>query len=916
MAKRYGSSLLLVLLCLVLCAAPARAAWVKDGVVLSAQPFNQSQPKLAVGEDGAPVVIWQDYRNGTDWNIYVNKIGPDGTIYGGAEGLPICTAPGDQFDYDLIPDGTGGGIAVWSDYRDGDGNSDIYAQRVSGEGIPQWTNDGVPICTTANSHNWPRIVTDGAGGAIIAWSDYRDGQWDIYAQRITGEGEVLWPTDGVPVDLALGDQYSAEIVPDGSGGAILAWVDTRNGDGDLYAQRIDGAGNVLWVDAVPICLASGYPGNPDIVAASGGGAYVAWGDYRNGFGDIFVQKIDQDGLVAWQTDGIALCPESWNKYSPRIVEDGSGGVIVAWYDQRNYYEVYAQRMDAEGNSLWSQYGVLVFPSYGDGDIRLVSDGSGGAIAALDIYYDEMEPSDIYAQKMDQNGNVLWGTNGAAVCLAENSQYAPVLVPDGFGGAILAWEDYRANDGSPDIYCQRVGSSGLWGSPEPKIVSCLDVPMDQGGWVRIKTRASALDAAGETGSAIMGYNVWRMIGSGGGPMAVSAGAATPGAANAPAIDRSKLAALLADPATANGVRVSGPEAVSLGLPPAEWESVGFWFATRDTLYSVVVPTKNDSTAAGVPLEYFIVTAHLSTAGMFVVSALDSGYSVDNLPPGMTPGFAGAEVESPPGLALSWNPNDAPDLWKYDVHRGDDESFVPDQSNQIGTTDGTMIVDGSWVKAYMYFYKLVAVDRHGNTSVPALLRPQDIKVGTTLASFAAALSGAAVEISWTLTEAGADARFVVLRSAAATGAGFEELASPQISRSGLSFSMADRGVEPGTTYRYRVNVVDEAGSRTLFETEAISTPAMPLTLNQNHPNPFNPSTTIGYYLPVDATVTLDVYDTSGRLVARLLNGAKQAKGTHSVAWRGLDAQGRQSSSGVYFYRLTSGKETISKKMVLLR
>jgi hypothetical protein len=218
--------------------------------------------------------------------------------------------------------------------------------------------------------------------------------------------------------------------------------------------------------------------------------------------------------------------------------------------------------------------------------------------------------------------------------------------------------------------------------------------------------------------------------------------------------------------------------------------------------------------------------------------------------------------------------------------------------------------------MYFYKLVAVDRHGNTSVPALLRPQDIKVGTTLASFAAALSGAAVEISWTLTEAGADARFVVLRSAAATGAGFEELASPQISRSGLSFSMADRGVEPGTTYRYRVNVVDEAGSRTLFETEAISTPAMPLTLNQNHPNPFNPSTTIGYYLPVDATVTLDVYDTSGRLVARLLNGAKQAKGTHSVAWRGLDAQGRQSSSGVYFYRLTSGKETISKKMVLLR
>jgi flagellar hook assembly protein FlgD len=93
-------------------------------------------------------------------------------------------------------------------------------------------------------------------------------------------------------------------------------------------------------------------------------------------------------------------------------------------------------------------------------------------------------------------------------------------------------------------------------------------------------------------------------------------------------------------------------------------------------------------------------------------------------------------------------------------------------------------------------------------------------------------------------------------------------------------------------------------------------MPLTLNQNHPNPFNPSTTISYYLPAASEVTLDVYDSSGRLVSRLVDGATQERGTHEVAWRGVDTAGRQASSGVYFYRLVSGKETISKKMVLLR
>jgi hypothetical protein len=130
------------------------------------------------------------------------------------------------------------------------------------------------------------------------------------------------------------------------------------------------------------------------------------------------------------------------------------------------------------------------------------------------------------------------------------------------------------------------------------------------------------------------------------------------------------------------------------------------------------------------------------------------------------------------------------------------------------------------------------------------------------------------------------------------------------------MSDCDVEPGMTYRYRVSVVEASGLRTLFETEEISTPEMPLSLHQNHPNPFNPSTTISYYLPASSPVRLEVYDTAGRLVSRLIDGVVEERGTHSIGWRGLDGSGRSVSSGVYFYRLTVGKETISKKMVLLR
>jgi flagellar hook assembly protein FlgD len=104
--------------------------------------------------------------------------------------------------------------------------------------------------------------------------------------------------------------------------------------------------------------------------------------------------------------------------------------------------------------------------------------------------------------------------------------------------------------------------------------------------------------------------------------------------------------------------------------------------------------------------------------------------------------------------------------------------------------------------------------------------------------------------------------------------------------------------------------------LLETGAISTQPVPMALYQNHPNPFNPSTEIRFYLPAEGEVTLDVYDVSGGMVARLIDRRTMTRGLHSVDWNGLDSRGKAVSSGVYFYRLESGKTEISRKMVLLR
>ena len=93
-----------------------------------------------------------------------------------------------------------------------------------------------------------------------------------------------------------------------------------------------------------------------------------------------------------------------------------------------------------------------------------------------------------------------------------------------------------------------------------------------------------------------------------------------------------------------------------------------------------------------------------------------------------------------------------------------------------------------------------------------------------------------------------------------------------------------------------------------------------LSQNYPNPFNPSTTIKYSIPLyekgqTSNVKLNIYDILGRIVVTLVN-QNQKPGNYEITWNGLSATGRQIPSGVYFYRLTVGKFTQVKKMLLLR
>jgi hypothetical protein len=190
-----------------------------------------------------------------------------------------------------------------------------------------------------------------------------------------------------------------------------------------------------------------------------------------------------------------------------------------------------------------------------------------------------------------------------------------------------------------------------------------------------------------------------------------------------------------------------------------------------------------------------------------------------------------------------------------------------------------------------------------------------VATLLQQFSAAVEGTAARVEWVLSDIDADAQFFVMRAQQPDWI-YEELADVSIAQAGLAFSFLDETSLGGTTYKYRIEYAAPGQERrSLFETESVAIPALPAILYQNHPNPFNPQTVIRFYVPRTEDVSLDVFDITGRIVARLVRG-KVEHGYHDVTWDGTNGSGAACASGVYFSRLRTGTGVLSRKMVLLR
>ena len=795
-------------LILVILSAPAitRAQWQSDGVPLCTAPGEQGAPAIVPDGSGGWIVAFYDDRDGDfSYDIYAQRVDPSGAVLWQANGVPICTATGTQYGPTIVADGAGGAIIAWSDYRGNPADSDIYAQRINAAGVVQWPVNGSVVGAATGEQSVPASVADGAGGAILVWNDYRAGSFDVYAQRINAAGAAQWTLNGVALAVGPGDQYYVTAVTDGAGGAIATWT---GGGLDVYAQRVNASGVVQWTaNGIALTAAAGNQYVSTMVSDGAGGAIATWLDHRGTTFDVYAQRVNATGVVQWTANGVPICTASSDQLYPKIAPDGAAGAIITWYDNRSgsNSDIYAQRVDALGTVRWTVDGVAVCTAANvQIDPLIASDQAGGAIVT---WADARTPGvgALYAQRINASGVAQWSANGVPIIAGPGTKSAPAIEPDGAEGMFAVWIDYRTGT-YPDVYAQRIEHRfGRWGHPEPEITSVADIRLDQGGKVKVNWLASDLDAPDLR--TITHYSIWRATDA--------------------------VAALAA---SSQGMLVKSPSEVQKGFKGRAvwaqhvaatdyyWEWVGNEDAHYRSAYTFSAPTRSDSTIQSTANEQFFVSAHTSDAFVFYDSNVKSGHSVDNLAP-LAPLGLIAQRTGWTTVKLRWNRVHAPDLHNYSVYRKTSTGVTPVPANFLANATDTVLTDSSVPTSGLY-YIVTATDVHGNQS----------KVSNEAAVVPA------------------------------SGAG--------------------------------------------------NTPALTaLSVLQNHPNPFTGTTELEIGLPSRSDISVDVYDVAGRRVmSRVLPGQKA--GWQRFAFDGRDDAGRMLSSGVYFFRVSANRETLTRKIMITR
>jgi hypothetical protein len=470
--------------------------WMPGGVPMVSTPADRGWPMAVSDGASGAYFVWQEYGM-----IRAQRVTASGVVASGwnpAMGLLVCN----EINYGgwmqssprAISDGQGGLFVLWCDQRNrpcqitciGDPRQ-LFLQRLTPTGsiAPGWPVLGVDVGSALNwmgptyfglRDTWvslsPVIAPDGAGGALIAWTEgmspYRPSPLPgVHVQRVSGGGAKLWGDHGLVACAApVGTPSFPSVAADGAGGAFVAWQDERDAvaGARIYLQHVSSSGQPLMeANGRKLDSASGAAERfPQIVSLTSGGLMVVRESGSSDVANSLVASPFADGPSGLSAKGPTATIETpiTNTTLPDgqvfVIPASGGGAWVSWIDVRDpdHQAIYVQRLRDDGSvaANWPSAGFAICNGSVPGAKlpMLVEDGLNGAYVAWRDN-DGTRVARVLAGKMARG----WPAQGLAVVSNGYVRYGLHITGDGAHGALVVWDQWNPSAGLNELFAQRV-----------------------------------------------------------------------------------------------------------------------------------------------------------------------------------------------------------------------------------------------------------------------------------------------------------------------------------------------------------------------------------------------------------------------------------------------------------------------------
>lgn len=457
--------------------SPVAAQWATNPLVnlsiADRTPSEQVIPKVAATADGGCYVGWFDHASG-NYDVYLQRLDAQGVEQWAHNGVLISSNPQNSFlvDWDLIVDSQDHCVLVFADDRNGGGDFDIYAYRVTPAGNMLWGANGVTISSNNAFEAAPRVCELGNGSFAFCWS--REAS-TIMGQVVTPAGAIQYPANGLALGGMPGESPAfCEMVASNGSSYIVLWV--RNiasfiSPRHLHAQKFNLAGTPLWGAApVPVYDATSVPLGyaPSIQSDDAGGAVIVW--HSSPTGSLFncrMQHLNITGTQLHPHNGVTVSTDATRHHiDPAFVYHPATGETLVFFNERNgaqsQWGVYGQKFNAAGVRQWGATGLqlMAVDNTWEGFTRALPSGTGAMVFVLHEPTAVLNNNSVLGMRVDASGIAQWPGQPLVLSSLLSSKGRLPVAATPQGAALVIWEDERTD--AADVYGQRIGEDGVLG----------------------------------------------------------------------------------------------------------------------------------------------------------------------------------------------------------------------------------------------------------------------------------------------------------------------------------------------------------------------------------------------------------------------------------------------------------------------